>query len=130
MVTKRWAWLAAFALLFAGLTNAHAHVHYCFDGQEPPASVHLADSLDHHHDVGLSHGGGHDTGHDHHDHDLDHGQGGEHDDLDLDLPNQALAKTVKHDLPAITAVVRWAVADDAGSSYSTAQLVAAPPRQP
>ncbi len=88
MVSKRWTWPAALAVLFAGLTNAHGHVHYCFDGQEPPAAVHLADSTDHDHEL------------------PGHGGGTEHDDLDLDLPNQALAKAVKHDLPAID-VVAW-----------------------
>jgi hypothetical protein len=83
MVSKRWTWLSALALLFAGLTNAHSHVHYCFDGQEPPASVHLVDGMEHDHEL---------PGHD---------GAGEHDDLDLDVPNQALAKAVKADLPAI-----------------------------
>ena len=87
MVSKRWTWLAAFALLFAGLTNAHSHVHYCFDGQEPPASVHLVDGTDHEHEL------------------PGHSDGAEHDDLDLDVPNQALAKACKHDLPAIAAVL-------------------------
>jgi hypothetical protein len=86
MVSKRWSWLAGLALLFAGLTNAHSHVHYCFDGQEPPASVHIVNSTDHEHEL---------PGHD---------DGDEHDDLDLDVPNQALAKVVKHDLPAIDAL--------------------------
>ena len=84
MVSKRWTWLAALAVLFAGLTNAHSHVHYCFDGQEPPASVHLVDGTDHDHEL------------------PGHSDGAEHDDLDLDVPNQALAKAVKYDLPAIT----------------------------
>lgn len=85
MVSKRWSWLAGIAMLFAGLTNAHGHVHYCFDGQEPPAAVHLADSVDHHHEL---------PGHD---------DGTEHDDLDVDVPNPALAKG-KYDLPAIVAL--------------------------
>jgi hypothetical protein len=92
MVSKRWTWPAALALLFAGLTNAHSHVHYCFDGQEPPAAVHLVDGTDHDH--GLP---------GHHD---DEDAGAEHDDLDLDVPNQALAKAVKYDLPAID-VLAW-----------------------
>jgi hypothetical protein len=75
-------WLAAFALLFAGLTNAHSHVHYCFDGQEAPAAVHLADGTDHDHVI------------------PGHADDAEHEDLDLDVPNQALAKACKHDLPA------------------------------
>jgi hypothetical protein len=91
MVSKRWTWLAALAVLFAGLTNAHSHVHYCFDGQEPPASVHLVDATDHDHEL------------------PGHSDGAEHDDLDLDVPNQALAKAVKYDLPAITTHL-WAMA--------------------
>ena len=87
MVSKRWTWPAACAVLFAGLTNAHAHVHYCFDGQEPPAAVHLVDSLDHDHEV------------------PGHSDGDEHDDLDVDVSNQALSKACKHDLPAITSHV-------------------------
>jgi hypothetical protein len=85
MVSKRWSWLAGSALLFAGITNAHSHVHYCFDGQEPPAAVHISDSADHHRDF---------AGH--------HDDGTKHDDLDVDVQNQALAKAVKYDLPAIS----------------------------
>jgi hypothetical protein len=93
--SKRWSWLAALAVLFAGITNAHSHVHYCFDGQEPPAAVHLVDVMDHHHDA---------PGHAHDGHSDD---GAGHDDLDVDLPNQAsLAKAAKYDVPAID-VVAW-----------------------
>jgi hypothetical protein len=109
MVSKRWTWLAALAVLFAGLTNAHSHVHYCFDGQEPPASVHLVDGSDHDHDVR-----GHDT------------DGTEHDDLDLDVPNQALAKAVKHDLPAITPHV-YMVAFESSPRGALADSVDTPP---
>jgi len=108
MVSKRWTWLAGLAVLFAGLTNAHSHVHYCFDGQEPPAAVHLVDSTDHAHEV---------PGHD---------GGAEHDDLDLDVPNQALAKAVKHDLPAIVAVART-TAVDALPGGALAESVDVPP---
>jgi hypothetical protein len=108
MVSKRWTWLAAFALLFAGLTNAHSHVHYCFDGQEPPAAVHLADGTDHDHELpGRSDGTG-------------------HDDLDLDLPNQALAKAVKYDLPAITPHV-WTVPRESSPSSALVATVDVPP---
>jgi hypothetical protein len=110
MVSKRWSWLAALGVLFAGLTNAHSHIHYCFDGQEPPATVHLVDSTEHAHEVP-----GH---HDHHD-DADPGGGGEHDDLDLDVPNQVLAKSVKHDLPAITAQAWTAVVEFAPGTALT-----------
>jgi hypothetical protein len=108
MVSKRWTWLAALALLFAGLTNAHSHVHYCFDGQEPPASVHLVDSTDHDHEL------------------PGHSDGAEHDDLDLDVPNQALAKAVKHDLPAIHVLV-WTVPTESLPSGALADTVDAPP---
>jgi hypothetical protein len=91
MVSKRWTWLAAVAVLFAGLTNAHGHVHYCFDGQEPPAAVHLVDGTAHDHEL------------------PGHSDGAEHDDLDVDLANQALAKAVKYDLAAITPHV-WTTA--------------------
>jgi hypothetical protein len=94
MTSKRWAWIAATAVLFAGITNAHAHLHLCFDGQEAPASVHLVDRDAHqpqaHHD------------HDHeeqHEHDVD----GDHDDIDVDINSQALSKASKHDHAAIDA---------------------------
>jgi hypothetical protein len=109
MVSKRWSWLPALGLLFAGLTNAHSHVHYCFDGQEPPAAVHLTDSTDHHHELPS--------------HDDD---GAEHDDLDLDVPNQALSKVVKHDLPAIDALV-WTMPVESLPSGALAASVDSPP---
>jgi hypothetical protein len=103
MIRARWTWLAMLAVLFGGLTNAHAHVHYCFDGKEPPAAVHLSDRIDHAHESP-----GHDY-HDDHDHDADHDSGkhDEHDDLDVDLPNQAIAKVFKYDQPAIAPLPRW-----------------------
>ena len=109
MVSKRWTWLAGFALLFAGLTNAHSHVHYCFDGSEPPAAVHLADSSAHHHEApGPS------------------DDGIEHDDLDVDVPNQALAKAVKYDLPAIP-VLAWTMPLEALPGSTLADRVDTPP---
>ena len=108
MVSKRWSWLTALAVLFAGLTNAHSHVHYCFDGQEPPAAVHLADSTDHDHEL------------------PGHSEGAGHDDLDLDVPNQALAKAVKYDLPAITPHV-WTVPRESLPSSALVDTVDVPP---
>jgi hypothetical protein len=93
MISRRWAWIASFAVLFAGVTNAHAHVHLCFDGQEPPASVHLSDKSGHHDGVRPLDevaGFGHYT------------DDADHDDVDLDLENPALAKTFKHDVTAIS----------------------------
>jgi hypothetical protein len=109
MVSKRWTWLPALGLLFAGLTNAHSHVHYCFDGQEPPAAVHLTDNTDHHHELPS--------------HDDD---GAEHDDLDLDVPDQALSKVVKHDLPAIDALV-WTMPVESLPSGALAASIDSPP---
>jgi hypothetical protein len=109
MVSKYWTWLAAIAVLFAGLTNAHSHVHYCFDGQEAPASVHLVDGIDHHHEVPSRHD------------DAD-----DHDDLDLDVPNQALAKNVKHDLPAI-AMHLWTMSLEPTTCAASAESADVPP---
>jgi hypothetical protein len=97
MSSHRWArfaaaWVTGFAVLFAGISNAHAHVHLCFDGQEAPAAVHLVD----------------DTGHL-----SEHVPGSQHDDVDVDLQSQAaLSKSAKHDLPAIDAIVVWTLALD------------------
>jgi len=111
MVSKRWTWLTGCAWLFAALSNAHGHVHYCFDGQEPPAAIHLTDSTDHDHEI---------PGHD---------AAGDHDDLDLDVPNHALAKACKHDLPAMAPLVAWTLDLDAAARDT---LVAPPlaPRAP
>jgi len=107
MISKRWAWIAAAAVLFAGLTNAHAHVHFCFDGQEAPAAVHIADSFDPHGPLD------HDAHHDHAGHDGAVGTaGGDHDDRDVDIPNSAVAKSVKYDLAAIAPPARDALSLD------------------
>lgn len=100
MVSKRWSWLAGFAVLFAGLTNAHSHVHYCFDGQEPPAAVHISDSTAHDHELPGNDGGA------------------KHDDLDVDLTNPALAKG-KYDLPAIVTST-WTAPIEAAPSSAVA----------
>ena len=106
MVSKRWGWLAAFAVLFAGLTNAHNHVHYCFDGQSAPAAIRGVDASSHAHALPAKHR--HDVGHhDEHDSDDHDAAVGPHDDLEVDIPNDALAKTFKHDAPALGAVATW-----------------------
>jgi hypothetical protein len=110
MVSKHWTWLTALAVSFAGLTNAHSHVHYCFDGQEPPAAVHLVDSTDHEHEV---------PGH--------HSDDADHDDLDLDIPNQALAKACKHDSPALAAVLAWTMTFESLPRDALAESVDLPP---
>jgi hypothetical protein len=40
-------WMLAFALLIVVRTS-DAHVHLCFDGQEPPSSLHFEDTPGHH----------------------------------------------------------------------------------
>jgi hypothetical protein len=112
MVSKPWTWSTVVAVIFAGLTNAHAHVHYCFDGQEPPATVHLVDATDHDHDhepPGVR---------------LD---GAEHDDLDVDVPNQALTKSVKYDSPAIASAFFSAVPPATPRGTALARYDASPP---
>jgi hypothetical protein len=105
MVSRRWACVVAVAVVFAGLTNAQALVHLCFVGQEPPASVHLTDGIDHHHDQAPT---------------------GDHDDVDVDLPDEALAKTVKYDLAAIAPPLGSAFAIDRQSSTVCALSEATP----
>jgi hypothetical protein len=91
---------AAAALLFAGLTNAHAHVHLCLDGSEPPATLHWAtgDALP------QLHGDEHDFPHHHRGTANSAGtlDVAKHDDVDLEVSASAIAKTVKHDALAGT----------------------------
>lgn len=69
---------AFLALAFWLLSNwAGAHGHFCFDGQEPPISVHV-------------HLDGHEV-HDHHPDEV-------HQDADIELTPSALAKLSKIDL--------------------------------
>lgn len=87
---------AAAALLFAGLTNAHAHVHLCFDGNEAPATLHWATSDA----LPQAHGDDHDFPHEHHGATDAHGSlDAGHDDVDVEVSASAIAKTVKHDTP-------------------------------
>lgn len=63
-----------------------AHLHLCLDGQEAPASVHLADDGLHHDAADATDAG--------------------HHDVDLDLGNEdLLAKLTKIDLPGIALLV-------------------------
>lgn len=45
-------WVLTLALF--AVRSADAHVHMCLDGQEPPASVHVADGGVHHNDATAS----------------------------------------------------------------------------
>lgn len=74
----RYKTIAFLALALWLLSNwAGAHGHFCFDGQEPPVSVHM-------------HLDGHEV-HDHHPDEV-------HQDADIELTQSALAKLSKIDL--------------------------------
>jgi hypothetical protein len=93
MVRTRWTWVTCLAVLFAG--QSHAHLHYCFDGQEPPVSVHFGDGID--------------PGHEHEEHhDEDDSP---HDDLDVEINrgDQALAKVFKLDHPDLASFPGWSL---------------------
>lgn len=49
-----WTWVLLTAVLFARLGDAH--VHLCFDGQEPPTTMHVMEDAAHHDgdDAGVS----------------------------------------------------------------------------
>jgi hypothetical protein len=72
--------LALIIWLIASWSGAHGHL--CFDGQEPPLSVHM-DMLGEH---------------------PEHADTDKHIDADVDLGQIALAKLVKIDLPVLIAV--------------------------
>jgi hypothetical protein len=121
MKSRRWpGLLASVALLFAGLTNAHSHLHVCLDG-----AAAAAQHEDDHSDGGHGHEpsrGPAPHAHDHSDHswtdetvlaqwaphhaELDAGAA-DHADVDVDIPNQALAKTLKLDQAAIAPAGPW-----------------------
>jgi len=80
---KYWALLSTLLWLMASWTGVHGH--YCFDGQEPPISIHL-DNIDTHegHDVNSA-----------------------HIDMDIDLSQSVVAKLLKFDatLPLLLVVM-------------------------
>lgn len=89
MSRSRWpAVLTTLTVLFAGLSDVHAHAHLCFDGQQAPISLH-----------GHEHGGHEHGGHGQHGCE----QVGEHDDVDVDVESQAVLKSLDHDLAALPA---------------------------
>ena len=68
-------WLVLLAgVAFLTASPMSTHVHLCFDGQEPPASLHLFDAALGDHHAGTSQ---------------------PHNDVDLDVARQALAKALK-----------------------------------
>lgn len=76
---KHWV-VSLCALAFLAASVLGTHMHLCFDGQEPPSSLHVLDGehLDHH-----------------------AGEAQAHDDLDVDLLGEPLLKTFKLDLPVL-----------------------------
>lgn len=81
----RYKTIAFLALAFWLLSNwAGAHGHFCFDGQEPPVSVHM--------DVM----GGHDA---------EHHADEQHQDADIDLTQSAVTKLGKIDLGLVLLAV-------------------------
>lgn len=107
---KRWAVFISLAFLLA--SAGHAHIHLCFDGQEPPADVHAlhSDHLGHH-----------------------PGDREAHDDLDVDLLDDALAKNLKFDLPWMAALaVGFLIIEPPSVSFALPELgdrpIAQPPR--
>tara|TARA_R100000656_G_C3943969_1_gene127193 strand:+ start:790 stop:1170 length:381 start_codon:yes stop_codon:yes gene_type:complete len=70
---KYWALLSTLLWLMASWAGVHGH--YCFDGQEPPISIHL-DNIDTHEE-----------------HDADSA----HVDMDIDLSQSVVAKLLKFD---------------------------------
>ena len=75
--------IAFMALVIWLITSwSGAHGHLCFDGQEPPMTVHMDMLGDH----------------------PEHGSKEKHIDADVDLSQLALAKLIKIDLPLLTAI--------------------------
>ena len=66
------------AIAFLAASTLGTHLHYCFDGSEPPVSVRVSDGGIHHAD-----------------------QSQDINDLDIDLGDQVLVKPFKVDMPWI-----------------------------
>lgn len=84
-VSRPWiVFFSVLSLLFVSSIGTHLHV--CFDGQEPPLSVHVLD-VDH---IDL------------------HGNDAAHDDLDIDPLGKAPPKPFHSDLPVLAlAMMFW-----------------------
>jgi hypothetical protein len=121
VLTRPWLLTLLCALLLATRLGG-AHLHLCFDGSEPPASLHLTD-------IGLHHG--------------EFDAGSEHQDQDIALADEVLAKLFKSqlDLPALllAAMFLWGLLELAqtytprparGFAPSAAHSLRPPPRGP
>jgi hypothetical protein len=84
-------WIVLFSVLaFLFVSSAGTHLHVCFDGQEPPISVHVLDG----------------------DHADLHSHDAAHDDLDIDPLSQPHPKPFHSDLPVlifllVLCILRW-----------------------
>ena len=102
-----WMMLAVLAV-FAVPVNG-AHLHLCFDGSEPSASVHYEDGVQTHHGAP--------------------GEAAEHNDADIPLPGSVIVKLVKAGLdllPVLLAavVILW------GWPRTLLHCLPVPPREP
>lgn len=94
-------------LLWLMVSWSGVHGHFCFDGQEPPVSLHV-DML-----------GGH----------TDHAPDEAHQDIDIEQPQSVLVKTVKLDLfvPVFLALVILLRAG--GTAFTFQSIVSSRPRR-
>ena len=88
--------LALLCAAFVALRIAGAHLHLCFDGSEPPVSLHVADA------------GAHHAGNDGHDHVA--GPAGGHVDRDVLMSGDFVAKKSTGDLLLPFLVLAFALA--------------------
>lgn len=77
------AFAALFFWLITGLNGAHGH--FCFDGQEPPVSLHLGVAAEH-------------QEHEHHE---SYESEQQHVDMDVDFSQSLMVKFFKFDLPLL-----------------------------
>lgn len=81
-------WLLALVGLAFIVASTGTHIHLCFDGQEPPSSVHWVDA-----ERGNHHAG----------------QVQDHNDMDLAGVGQALLKSLQVDLSPVLPSWGWAI---------------------
>lgn len=72
------------AIAFLATSTLGTHLHFCFDGREPPVSVRVSDG-------GIQYAN----------------QSQDNNDLDIDLSDQVLVKPFKVDMPWITVPQVW-----------------------
>lgn len=99
---KFWIWSLCIALLVARISGAHWHL--CFDGSEPAAMMHVAESNGHHESaVHHEHGVHHEDNQ--HEDDRHYEHGTPHNDVDLNLADNGLLKLLGKNLATAMAIV-------------------------